>query len=395
MTRLTRLTINAFRNVAPTTLEFRPDINVVLGGSQTGKTTLLRLLSTVVDHPDEALEEDLFDVGCHIEGKQLDLECAMTRSRPGSAAEETSLFRRPRTFSFTFTDQGTEVLKGDIGPGGTRVEWDGRKEHHRFPLMTSPFFILNIALYKDSAPEELRYQLFNFTHLTAGMLDEGLERYHALFGVEAWGMGLNRGWSLPSVPQSFRYLLDTNPTGTTLTFTPEFLTCAVRALGFDSATARFDIERLPAIPRGRHHIQLRNLRFVFKYAGDETPHDLLAPEEQRLLAFFVHADASRTILIADEPMNGFPFKWVDACLRQVGARQVFLTNQNPLLLDVLRFGSAEDVRRTFILCKQAHDESGARLVWRNPIEDEAESFFQAHLAGGQSVSEILRAQGLW
>ncbi|CAM4505017.1 AAA family ATPase [Corallococcus exiguus] len=394
MPTLTRLTIRHFRNVIPTTLEFRPDINVLLGGSQTGKTTLLRLLSTVVDHPDEALKDDPFDVSWRIAKEQLELECAMTRPRTESATDESGASRFPRTFSCTLTDHGTEVLKGDIGPDGTRIERDGRTEHHRYPLVTSPFTILRVVLSKHDAPMELRYRLITFSLLTAGRLDEGLEGYHALLDLEGWRMGVHGAWNLRAVPSSFRDLLDTDPIGTTLTFTPEFLTHAVRALGFDSASARFDIERLPAIPSG-YLTQLRNLRFVFKHADEEIPHDLLAPEEKLLLAFFAHADASRTILIADEPMHGFHFKWVTDCLRQVGNRQMFLTNQNPLLLDVLRFGSAEDVRRTFTLCKQAHDESGARLVWRNPTEDEAESFFQAHLAGGQSVSEILRAQGLW
>jgi len=48
MTKLTKLSIKTFRNVAPTTLEFSPGLNVLLGRNAAGKTTLLRLLSTVL-----------------------------------------------------------------------------------------------------------------------------------------------------------------------------------------------------------------------------------------------------------------------------------------------------------------------------------------------------------
>ncbi|WP_309895424.1 AAA family ATPase [Archangium sp.] len=61
MNKLTKLSIRKFRNVAPTTLEFRPGLNVLLGKNAAGKTTLLRLLSTVLEAPEEALQDDVLE----------------------------------------------------------------------------------------------------------------------------------------------------------------------------------------------------------------------------------------------------------------------------------------------------------------------------------------------
>ena len=66
-----------------------------------------------------------------------------------------------------------------------------------------------------------------------------------------------------------------------------------------------------------------------------------------------------------------------------------------MLLDFLRFDSAEEVRRTFILCERATGTSGAQLIWRNPTEEEADSFFAAYQTGIQRVSDILLTKGFW
>ena len=101
------------------------------------------------------------------------------------------------------------------------------------------------------------------------------------------------------------------------------------------------------------------------------------------------------MLIADELVNGLHHEWISACLDEIGERQAFLTSQNPLLLDFLRFDSVEQVRRTFILCERASNDVGTQLIWRNLTEDEAESFFLAYQTGIQRVSDILLTKGLW
>jgi ATPase subunit of ABC transporter with duplicated ATPase domains len=80
MNKLTKLTINKFRNVKPTTLEFRPGINVVLGKNAAGKTTLLRLLATVMGADDDALQDDVLDVSCHASGAELDFEHTLIKA---------------------------------------------------------------------------------------------------------------------------------------------------------------------------------------------------------------------------------------------------------------------------------------------------------------------------
>jgi hypothetical protein len=184
------------------------------------------------------------------------------------------------------------------------------------------------------------------------------------------------------------------PEGTSATFSLAFLDRAAHVLGYDSASARFDVERLSPDP-SQKIVRLSNLRFFFKRPGEEISHDLLSYGQKRLLAFFAHADASDDVIIADELVNGLHHEWITACLDEIGDRQAFLTSQNPLLLDFLRFDSVEEVRRTFILCERAQGESGAQLVWRNPTEEEAESFFLAYQTGIQRVSDILLTKGLW
>lgn len=174
----------------------------------------------------------------------------------------------------------------------------------------------------------------------------------------------------------------------------EFLARAAHVLGYDSAKVRFDVERFSPEP-SKQIVRLSNPLFFFKRSGEEISHELLSYGQKRLLSFFAHADASPDVIIADELVNGLHHEWITACLDEIGARQAFLTSQNPLLLDFLRFESVEEVRRTFILCERENRENGAQLIWRNPTEEESESFFSAYQTGIQRVSDILLTKGLW
>jgi hypothetical protein len=226
-------------------------------------------------------------------------------------------------------------------------------------------------------------------------MDESLERLNELLGLEMRIESSGAIWNLGSLPYSMHTVLsEPPPDGTSATFSLKFLDRTARVLGYASASARFDVERLSPEPK-RQIVRLSNLRFFFKRPGEEISHDLLSYGQKRLLAFFAHADASQDLIISDELVNGLHHEWIEACLKEIGDRQAFLTSQNPLLLDFLRFDSADEVRRTFILCERTNDEAGAQLIWRNPSEEEAESFFLAYQTGIQRVSDILLTKGLW
>ncbi|RYZ17525.1 MAG: hypothetical protein EOO70_01665 [Myxococcaceae bacterium] len=405
MTKLTRLSIKQFRNVAPTTLEFRPGLNVLLGRNAAGKTTLLRLLATVVGAPETALRDEPFEVSYRASSEALNFEQKTTRFRISEpllstdpdSEEPSNLLQED---SLEFYENEETILSADILPGEISFSWNGERftEPRRFSL--PPFLTLINSLVDDKKSEKLHQLATTITYsraLTTGRMDESLERFNSLLKLKMHsdGKSVRRNLKAREIPHSLIDVFENPiPEGTTVEFALEFLDRAAQILGYESASVRFDVERLSPTPTAST-IRLSNLRFFFKKPGEEISHDLLSYGQKRLLAFFAHADASPDIILADELVNGLHHEWIAACLKEIGERQAFLTSQNPLLLDFLRFDSIEDVRRTFILCERSSNNAGSQLIWRNFSEDEAESFFLAYQAGMQRVSDILLTKGLW
>jgi energy-coupling factor transporter ATP-binding protein EcfA2 len=408
MTKLTKLSIKKFRNVAPTTLEFRPGLNVLLGRNAAGKTTLLRLLSAALGtRGEETLTDDVLDVSYRVSSESLDFEHTITRSRvseptlpphPSQVLEKEPPSLR-QTDSFVFEKDGVVVTKAEVLQNEIVLERAGERIRMERQFQGAALAAIFWTLLRQGLGTTwagLAAEIGAAAIQSTGRMDESLERFGALLKfearVDATGMTARILGGIPlSMLESFSKPM---PEGTSATFSLAFLDRAARVLGYDSASARFDIERLSPFP-SQQTVRLSNLRFFFKRPGEEVSHDLLSYGQKRLLSFFAHADTSRDVIIADELVNGLHHEWITACLDEIGDRQAFLTSQNPLLLDFLRFDSAEEVRRTFILCERAQGESGAQLVWRNPTEDEAESFFLAYQTGIQRVSDILLTKGLW
>ncbi len=410
MNKLTKLSIKMFRNVAPTTLEFHPGINVLLGKNAAGKTTLLRLLSTVVGDPEDALQDDALDVSYRVSGKSLDFEHMIKRTRveqpelpldAGRPVGET-LSSLQRTDSFVLEKNGVIAMRAQVLPNKEVVlerEDKRTRIEPEYPTLPSSL-LLYLALKRDEedpASDELAGALSSTLINSAGRMDESLDLFNMLLGLEATieESGSGRGSTNRRLPQSMlKILWESIPEGTSAAFSPSFLDRAGHVLGYDSASARFDVERLNPEP-SRQIVRLRNLRFFFKRPGEEISHDLLSHGQKRLLAFFAYADTPRDLIIADELVNGLHHEWIEACLNELGERQSFLTSQNPVLLDFLRFDSVDEARRTFILCERDSRKPGAPIVWRNPTQEEAESFFLAYQTGIQRVSDILLTKGLW
>ena len=76
-------------------------------------------------------------------------------------------------------------------------------------------------------------------------------------------------------------------------------------------------------------------------------------------------------------------------------RQAFLTSQNPLLLDYLPITSADEVRRSFVLCRSEPREGRPGWIWENMSEGDAQELYNAYEVGVEHVSEILQSRGLW
>ncbi|NPC50059.1 AAA family ATPase [Corallococcus exiguus] len=407
MTKLRQLTINKFRNVAPTTLEFRPGINVLLGRNAAGKTTLLRLLATAVASPEDALKDDPFEVSFHAFNEELDLKQKTTRLRISETIPHTPDLPRIEEFpslsqtdSLEYIETGNTVLSARIYPNEVIFSYEGIEHREARLIPTPPIISLIVALSNQGNSDTLRKLATQIAYsriLTAGRMDESLDRFNTLLKLELQSRGGRkaRNTRVREIPHSMVNLLNEPiPDGTTATYSLAFLDRAAQVLGYNSAHARFDIERLDSATSDAT-VRLSNLRFFFKRANEEISHNQLSYGQKRLLAFFAHADASPDIIIADELVNGLHHEWISACLEEIGGRQAFLTSQNPLLLDFLRFDSIEEVRHTFIICERAGSATDAQLIWRNLTDDEAESFFLAYQTGIQRVSDILLTKGLW
>jgi hypothetical protein len=168
----------------------------------------------------------------------------------------------------------------------------------------------------------------------------------------------------------------------------------VRLLGFTSAKIR--LQRVARKTEPYESVDFANLRFDFTRRDRSIiNHTQLSYGQKRLLSFYYYLACSPACVVADELVNGMHHEWIEACLEDLGARQSFLTSQNPLLLDYLGFESAEEVRSSFVLCRSEQHGDREQLHWENMTTEDAEGFFSAYQVGIQHVSEILRTRGLW
>lgn len=186
----------------------------------------------------------------------------------------------------------------------------------------------------------------------------------------------------------------------TLAFSSEdvqgFLATAVQLFQHRSASLHLDLLAKNVLG-GQPVSRYGNLRFTFqRHDGSIIGHDALSYGQKRMLSFLYYLALHPRFIIVDELVNGLHHAWIEACIDQIGDRQGILTSQNPILLDHMSFDSADEVRQRFILCRSERQADGRDLlIWRDPTQEEAESFFRAYRAGIQHIGEILVDKGLW
>jgi len=136
--------------------------------------------------------------------------------------------------------------------------------------------------------------------------------------------------------------------------------------------------------------------FVTTTGGTRLPLEKLSFGQLRLFGFFLHSLMHPHAVVIDELTNGLHHEMIDCCLDTIGERQAFLATQNPLLIDYVGFASAEEARRTFILCDLQKGADGENsMIWRNMTDEEAGEFFGDYEVGVQHANDILRKRGLW
>lgn len=174
-----------------------------------------------------------------------------------------------------------------------------------------------------------------------------------------------------------------------------FLKETIRLLDFEAAEVAVEFQASET-HEGFESMTLGDLKFLLTHrAGGRLTEKQLSYGQKRILAFMHYLATVRSVAVADELVNGLHHRWIYDCIKALGKRQVFLTSQNPLLLDYLHFESPEEVRATFILCDWEGEERQARMRWDKMSQEVAEDFFDSYKVGFQQVGELLQSKGLW
>lgn len=415
---LRRLTVHRYRHVAgETTVEFGPDSNLVLGRNGTGKSTLLALAGAAHALDFRSLEGEEFDVSARLEREGRALDVRVTCLRPLSApttpngpgwsvtwSVEADLGDAPGRLRVTQGEQTLSVQVGDEAPN----------EVSAAPLLTPPYLPL-VAPQAGRVRPEAFGALFFFVHDGgAAHFDEALDayarmkRFHfvhhhrypdqiSVAGGEQFPASLVRGVT-EAAAGSGRDL--------TVRGVP-FLDTAVRWMDFAAGELQFR-ELAVRGPEAEREREFGELRCFFQRAdGTGVADDQLSFGQKRLLAFLFHVESCRTAVYADELVNGFHHDWIERSLAVLGdgipgeflgevrlRRQSVLTSQNPLLVDALGFRSAEDMSQRIVVCRTEIRDGREWMVWENLSAGNAGRLWESKEVGLQSVSELLRTQGL-
>lgn len=447
MATLERLIIHQFRHVVPETeLSFNSRTNVILGQNGAGKTTLLTLISYVTRMDFSQIAEVAFDLewSLLLSGGTRTLRVRVKnqkRDRDPSEASPSPIPPEAQQASPTAGPSYTLTYEMHLTrPDGSHVldvQWGDspRVTVNGSPVQAIPPSPPNIAFalmprYTTRRPNEppdaveldLSQAFSEVYQLRATYrFDEGLEMYRNLTGPVQDGpaqvpgrlflrIGLreNRPFHLnfdfipPSLVNAVFRSLSTHPSMSVpeLRFNRSlmpFLERICRLMNFKDCELSLGLIKREATPDGLELVTLGNPKFhVTKHDDSIIQDQLLSYGQKRLLAFIYYLESSLGIAIVDELVNGFHHEWISGCLDLCQGRQLFLTSQNPLLLDNLDLDSLDDVLRTFIICRpQRPPAQLEQASWQNISPEAAVLLHKSLQVGFQSISELLRTQGLW
>lgn len=436
--KLRRLKILEFRNVQPgTELEFNDGYNVLLGQNGSGKTTLLRLITSVLRGDFRWLEKETFALEAALDRGVSKLALAITHKRRerkerqlGAVPSELrALVPTNGTWSTTMdlrliTGEGeTLELHRDqngasvVGPGLARSQSTAGRltDLHNIHgsnaavMFLDTNFDLTVSIISMLAPNDVfRFDesLEVFSSITGRGSALGKTEYGDVSGristsstKIAFG-NLVSGTLVPAEIKGLEQLKTPNfdsPADTIILKHDQapFLDKVVQMLGYVGAEIKLDLLGKD-VSEEQQKIEYGNLRFFFHGRdGSIVNQDHLSYGKKRLLTFFYYLACNPHVVVADELVNGLHHAWIAECIREMGDRQVFVTSQNPILLDHLGFDSADQVRRTFITCQAKPEGVRDRITWANMSKKNAESFYRAYKVGAQHVGEILRTKGFW
>ncbi|WP_437806181.1 AAA family ATPase [Sorangium sp. So ce1078] len=435
MVKLKRLKIHRYRNVEPCELIFSDRRNVLLGPNGAGKTTLLSLISKIL-RTNLSDPGDPFSIELELTFPQGSLTGTIASREP--KVDRAGFLNRP---SIALTAREGAYVTGEVPdfeivlklayPQETiairrsedkvtvqhtdsNEEWS--LDHYKETLGFFGLTLLIAKLNLGDTPINVAPDLRN-----ACRFDESLEAFHAFTATrddisyskdtlrpiilvmhfseqKTTHIVPVRGVVPNGILKELELVLSKGATDYSMTHEQlAFLSEVVRLLGLRSAIARIELidKNVHPVPPVES-LEVGNLKFWFtRRDGSIFQDQHLSYGQKRLLAFLYYLDANPSFVIADELVNGLHHAWIEECMTAIGDRQAFLTSQNPLLLDYLTFESAEQVKESFILCRNQANGDRERMIWRNMTDDEADMFYRAYQVGIEHVGEILRTRGLW
>jgi energy-coupling factor transporter ATP-binding protein EcfA2 len=413
MLKLRRLRVEKFRSLAKgAELSFSDGINVLLGQNGTGKTTLLELISMVVRSDFSDLQEEDFAIEYEMAVGEVVISVSLRNQRREASdplvARETW---RPSMSARIVETSGSEIsLRVDNGHLHVNEEpVDEPRMGHLLSRGTIALYVAEHGLRAVLAPLMANFGTVRF--------DESLDVFrvllapgHALTVMHVFRSpppprilpDINRSRSIPpSLWRKLEPLYQKDPDASRFLFSDrdlEFLASAVRTMGFASGQAYIDVLARRSRSETVDDVELGNLTFRFQFnegGVDMISHDRLSYGQKRLLTFFCYLDMCPDVVIADELVNGLHHAWITAAVDAMGARQAFLTSQNPLLLDYIPISSANALQRSFVLFRGEPQGGRPRWIWENMSEEDARELFSAYEVGVEHVSEILQSRGLW
>jgi energy-coupling factor transporter ATP-binding protein EcfA2 len=431
MLKLQWLQIHKFRSVKPgTRLVFNPKFNVLLGQNGTGKTTLLNLVAAVVGSNFKGLREEEYELEYELAADAGRIQVKVRNARPDTRVSLREPFRPGMVFTLRDMEapRFSAEIKGVAHDGsptftlsveGTRMTVkhgrDGSAHIGEFDLLNEGeqlWAVLAMGVFQWLKASHGEGGTTTYVSYGELWIEESLRRFDESLGyfdqlkdarfrlIRLNTRGETHALGGMGPPVLIRELvsqarLNAGAKSHALTSdTLPFLDEVTQLLGFKSAEAI--VELLQSNLNGDAEVlEFGGLRFLFvRPSGSRISEQHLSYGQKRMLAFMYYQATARSVVIADELVNGLHHRWIRACLEVLGERQVFLTSQNPLLLDYLTFDSPEQVRSTFVLSNW-EEEGGGQMVWEDMSQEVAEDFFASYKVGFQQVGELLQSKGLW
>ncbi len=424
--KLLRLRIHRYRGVAPETeLLFSPSLNVVVGDNGTGRTTLLELLATVLGSDFSGLQREAFSLEYTLSLAGMEIHVRASNEVHSAAVEPRGTSPLDAALvaasSPEVLPEFEPLIEANLeleGPpmrvvvrasaSGLFCEVDGRTAYSRrmqWSVLDRSVWTLIFMAAQYLAPEEKERlkELLRRTFLLAPTrFDEALGMFEHLGTIryametrdgEVFPLGL---MALPTwMPKWLRERVELDPPAANLELRHEelprsFLAKFVALAGFAAGRFRVEVLEKRAYENGGR-LGFGHFGFLFtRRDSSELTHEELGHGQKRLLSFLYYLDVNEDFAVADELPNSLHPRHVEACLRELGERQSFLTSQSPLLLEHVSWGSTADVRASLILCGPGLREGREWLVWSNPSGELAEQLFEAQRAGERSLGALLR-----